>query len=83
MKELTLDQVQELQNFLAEGILPAGIGMKSKPKLGKKKAFNVIWLLQEYFRMIPKPFTIGKVSLCKRVKEQTRQIRLNFSKGVL
>lgn len=47
-----LQWVNEFYNFL-QGKLPKGVEMKNPPKLSKKKAFSVIWFLQEKFPVIP------------------------------
>ena len=56
MKELTMEQVQELQDFLAEGKLPRDAQtyrMEPRPRLGARKATTVIYFLQERFGIIP------------------------------
>jgi hypothetical protein len=47
-----LEWVNEFYGFL-QGELPEGIGMKNRPKLSKKLAFNIIWYLQEKFSLLP------------------------------
>lgn len=49
-----LEWVTELYEFL-QGQVPAGIsiGRGGRIKLTKKKAFSIIWFLQEYFPLLP------------------------------
>ena len=62
--EITFEQINELYNFLANGELPGGMIMPSRPKLGKNKAFNVIWFLQEHLKILP-----DKYEQCCRCKD--------------
>ena len=50
--EITLEGVQEFYEFL-QGKLPDCISMKPSPKLTPRRAFDVIWFLQERFGLIP------------------------------
>ena len=50
---LTLDQTKELFDFLQGNFCPKGYVLTHKPKLGPQKAFTVIYVLQEYFHIIP------------------------------
>lgn len=49
---MTLDQVRELYTFL-RGTGPEGFRLPKRPRLGKRAAFTVIYVLQERFRLIP------------------------------
>lgn len=53
-KEITLEDVIEFYDFL-QGELPKGMTIPKAeiPKLNSKKAFNVIWYLQEHLRVLP------------------------------
>ncbi len=55
MNEITLEQVDEFYRFL-QGELPKEIEMKTRPKLSERKAFHVIWYLQEHLRIFPDKF---------------------------
>ena len=50
-----LEKMEELYNFLMGKKIPAEIkiGKHCQPKLTPKKAFTVIWFLQEYFAVLP------------------------------
>ncbi len=52
----TLEQVDELYEFLM-GQIPWGSGIVlergGQPKLSPRKAFNVIWFLQEHLHLLP------------------------------
>lgn len=54
-KEITIKRVKELYEFL-QGALPEGMEMTLRPKLSERKAFNIIWFLQEYMDLIPDRF---------------------------
>jgi len=51
-EQVTTEQVIELFEFLTEGKLPEGWTCKS-PRLSKRKAFSVIWYLQERLGVLP------------------------------
>lgn len=55
MKEITLEQTEEFYKFL-QGVLPDSINMNPRPKLSQRRAFDVIWYLQEHLRLIPSNF---------------------------
>ena len=52
VQEIRLEHVQELYEFL-QGKLPDCISMKPRPKLSQRRAFQVIWFLQERLGLIP------------------------------
>ena len=52
MNDIKMEQIEELYQFL-QGICPEGIYIKHPPRLSKRKAFNVIWFLQEHLRILP------------------------------
>lgn len=54
-KEIGIEQVQEIYDMLTGRALPEGIslGRGNAPKLTEKKAFAVIWFLQEHLRILP------------------------------
>ena len=54
MKKISIEQVEELYQFL-QGEIPKGIICKS-PHLSQRKAFTIIWFLQEHLRIIPDVF---------------------------
>lgn len=49
---MTLDEVRELHTFLC-GTGPTGFRLNKRPRLGKRAAFAVVYVLQERFRLIP------------------------------
>lgn len=57
MDNITIEQVNELYEFL-QGVNPEQVcmGKYNHPKMSDKKAFNVIWFLQEHLRIIPSKF---------------------------
>lgn len=65
VKKITEKQMQDLYKFLAEGTCPKGLNIKSTPKLGKNKAFAVIYYLQEHLRILPDTFE--KCCSCKEI----------------
>ncbi len=56
--ELTLDQAQELFEFLKGEKIPEGFTLPSPPKLCSNQAFSVIYVLQEHFHVIPDNFEL-------------------------
>lgn len=50
--KITLEQIEELYKFL-QGEVPEGINMKPCPKLSERRAFDVIWFLQEWMGILP------------------------------
>ena len=50
--KITLEQTEELYKFL-QGEVPEGIHIKHPTKLSERKAFTIIWFLQEHLRLIP------------------------------
>jgi len=48
-----LDKVNELFKYLTDEEIPAGIHVKSRPKLSSQKAWNLIWFLQEVTLCLP------------------------------
>lgn len=55
MDNITFEQVNEFYEFL-QGELPKEIRMTNKPKLSKRKAFSIVWYLQEHLRIFPDNF---------------------------
>jgi hypothetical protein len=55
MKTLTLEETTELYEYLQGESMPDTvlIPLKRTPNLTPKKAFQVIWFLQEHLRLIP------------------------------
>lgn len=51
-EEITIEQTDEFYQFL-QGTCPDGIHVKYPPRLTERKAFAVIWYLQERLRIIP------------------------------
>ena len=49
---ITIEQTDELYAFL-QGTCPKGIYVKHPPRLTKRKAYAVIWFLQEYLGILP------------------------------
>lgn len=48
-----LEKVKEFLEFL-QGVTPEGLHIRRgrRPKMSRKKAFTVIWYLQEHFRVL-------------------------------
>lgn len=55
MKEPTLEQVQQFYEYLQGGDPPKGFHLRphGRPKLTPKKAYQIIYVLQEGMRIIP------------------------------
>lgn len=53
--EVTLEQVEKFYKFL-QGELPDGVHVKPRPRLSSRRAFDVIWYLQEVMGLIPEHF---------------------------
>lgn len=55
MKTLTLEETEEFYKYLQGERMPETvlISLKRSPNLTPKKAFQVIWFLQEHVRLIP------------------------------
>lgn len=65
--EITLEQVQELVDFLAGGKLPEGWTTSAPPTLTRKQAFSVVYYLQERLHIIPDHFEMCAV--CEQVAD--------------
>jgi hypothetical protein len=53
-KNITLEQINDLYLMLqGEGGLPEGCSLGHKFRMSDKKAFTVIWYMQEILRIIP------------------------------
>ena len=52
-EEITVEQTQELYDYLTGKSQPDNFRMKRLPNLSDKKAFQVIWFIQEHLRIIP------------------------------
>lgn len=52
-KEITLEQTQELFDFLQGNFMPEGWTIKPKPRLTRNQAWSVIYYLQERLRILP------------------------------
>lgn len=54
-KDISLEQIDELNIFLQGKGLPNGIKIKKKhrPKLTEDQAWSVIWFFQEHLRVLP------------------------------
>jgi hypothetical protein len=57
MNELTLDQVQEFYNFLTGEELIKEVDVES-PKLTNRQAFDIIYILQEHYNIIPQQYEL-------------------------
>ena len=66
-EEITVEKIQELHEFLSNGILPAGMNMPHPPKLGPHKAMSIIWFLQEYLGVLPDTFEMCGQTHCNRM----------------
>lgn len=51
-QQITQEQVEQLFAYLTEGTLPEGCTARH-PRLSKRKAFSVIWYLQEILEVLP------------------------------
>ena len=52
--EMTLEKTKELFEFLKGNTMPPGfVSQRKLPKMSAKKAFNIIYILQEGFCLIP------------------------------
>lgn len=51
-----LPLVEEFYEFLQGKSIPEGFYLTHKPKLTAKKAFTIIYLMQEYLHILPKSF---------------------------
>lgn len=47
------DKVDELFKYLTDEKIPEGVCVKSRPKLSRNKAWNLIWFLQEVTHCLP------------------------------
>lgn len=52
-KKTTIEEMETLYDFLADGKLPDGVKVQKSPKLGRETAFSVIWFLQEITEVLP------------------------------
>lgn len=52
-EEITVEQTQELYDYLLGKPQPDNFRMKHLPKLSDKKAFQIILFIQEHLRIIP------------------------------
>ena len=64
-REITLEKIDELYNYL-QGVRPKNLsGNSPVPKLSGKKAFEIIWFLQEITECLPQKYercsTCGKI----------------------
>jgi hypothetical protein len=55
-RNVTLEQMEELYDFLSVGTLPESVGVPNPPKLGPDLAFTIIWFLQEHMHVLPDRF---------------------------
>lgn len=54
---MTLDEAREFLKFLG-GRGPKGFVLPNRPRLGKRAAFSVLYVLQERFRLVPDTFEL-------------------------
>lgn len=64
LKDIDYEKMHELFRFLAYGEQPEGIYIKHPSKLGPRKAFSIIYFLQEQTGVLPDNW-----ELCKSCKE--------------
>jgi hypothetical protein len=57
MNELTIEQVQEFYDYLKGEFMPNEFIIESQ-KLSKNKAQSILYILQEYFHIMPNTFEI-------------------------
>jgi len=67
-----LELVTEFYNFL-QGVVPENIsiGNGHKPKMSEKKAYSIIWYLQEHFSILPD--NIEQCSVCKSLYDHNSE----------
>lgn len=70
--ELTdVESVDKFHSFLMGGKPPEGFVLKQRPKLTARKAFAIIYVLQEHFHAIPDSFEM--CSHCTRIYDSERE----------
>jgi hypothetical protein len=67
---LDIEKTRELNEFLM-GQTPPGFHLTSQPKLSRKMAFSVIYVLQEHFGLIPDHFE--KCDRCGYIFDSERE----------
>ena len=73
MKKITIDQVNEFYQYL-QGEIPEGfVGVKS-PKLSPRRAFNVIYVLQEHLHLLPDHYEL--CCQCHQLYDSWREGRI-------
>jgi len=70
MDDIKFDQISELYEFL-QGKCPEGIYIRHPPRLSRRKAFSVIWFLQEHLRILPDNFE--QCCSCKDLYDANRE----------
>jgi hypothetical protein len=68
-KPVTIERVEELFSFL-QGNAVDGVTCKSMPRLSSRKAFSVIYFLQEHMDLIPDHFEVCTTCRCLFDTEQ-------------
>jgi len=68
-----LDKINELYRFLTGEEMPEtiSIGRGSKPKMSEKKAFTIIWYLQEHLSILPD--NIERCDICGNLYNQSSE----------
>jgi hypothetical protein len=67
---MTLDEAREFITFL-RGKGPDGFRLPDRPRLGKRAAFTVLYVLQERFRLIPD--TYEECAACTELFDTTEE----------
>lgn len=76
---LSVEKVEELFNFLAYGTLPEGVSLCHKPvKMGPKRAFSIIWFLQEVTGALESKFE--RCERCDSIYDRERE-GMSLEKG--
>lgn len=65
---ITLEQVQELVDFLAGSFIPDGWKISTPPTLTRQQAFSVVYYLQERLHIIPDHYEICDV--CEQIADR-------------
>ncbi len=69
-KEITIEDIEKLYYFL-QGELPKDITMTNRPKLSERKAFKIIWFLQEEMNLLPDKFE--RCCRCGRIYDSWKE----------
>lgn len=70
--DISLEKMEEFYNFLMGKEIPEGMRIPKhcQPKLTPKKAFTIIWFLQEHFRILPD--NIEQCDVCRDLFDRNK-----------